>query len=415
MTDLPPDPLANGIADFGAQLRAGKVTSENVTADYLRRIECLEPRLESFEQVDGDGALATARALDALLVAGTDLGPLMGVPVALKDIIAADGMPVTAGSNLDVSDLIGPEGRFVKELRRAGCVILGKTKTVEFAMGGAGTNYRRGTPWNPWDAEVPRAPGGSSSGSAVAMAAGLCGFSIGSDTGGSVRGPAGFCGVLGIRPTSGTWPLTVCSPCPRPLTLSAPLPVPLTTWRSCSRPSPPAEAAAGAAQGRPARQAVAQLLRGHGPGRHPLRRSGAGRPRKGGGGNRARGLAGHGGDLAPLHHHHPGRIPGHHGARTLPGGPRGHESGRGGAGRRRPFHHGRRLHPRLWRREELCRRAAHRLEGLDALLAPAKSRVAAIVPPGEDASTTSKLAEDHRRPHPAALHLRLVRSFGAGT
>jgi len=206
-TILPLDPLAEGgIREFGERLRRGEITSEEVTKAYLGRIKALEPALGAYEYVAADQALAQARSLDRLLAAGTDLGPLMGVPVAVKDLLAVDGMPSTAGSNVDVSDLIGSEGRFVKTLKRAGGVILGKTKTVEFALGGAGTNRVRGTPRNPWDANVFRVPGGSSSGSAVAMASGMCGFAIGSDTGGSVRGPAAFCGVFGLKTTAGLWP-----------------------------------------------------------------------------------------------------------------------------------------------------------------------------------------------------------------
>ncbi|MCP4249164.1 MAG: amidase, partial [bacterium] len=172
----------------------------------LARIEALEPRLGAFEYVAAEQALSTARALDELLAAGTDLGPLMGVPVAIKDLFAVDGMPTAAASNLDVTEVIGPEGDFVKTLKRAGCVILGKTKTDEFALGTLGFNPKRGTPWNPWDAKTHRAPGGSSSGSAVAAVAGLCAFAIGTDTGGSVRGPAAFCGAFGLKSTVGLWP-----------------------------------------------------------------------------------------------------------------------------------------------------------------------------------------------------------------
>ena len=207
MTTLPSDPLAEGgIGNFAEQLRAGGVTCEQATRAYLARIEALDGRLGTFQHVAADAALATARAMDALLASGTDLGPLMGVPVGVKDIFAVEGMATTAGSNVDVSDLIGGEGSFVKRLKRAGCVVLGKTRTVEFAYGITGISMPKGTPWNPWDAKIHRLPGGSSSGSAVAVAAGLCGFAIGSDTGGSIRIPAALCGVFGLKTTFGLWP-----------------------------------------------------------------------------------------------------------------------------------------------------------------------------------------------------------------
>jgi aspartyl-tRNA(Asn)/glutamyl-tRNA(Gln) amidotransferase subunit A len=227
MTKLTPDPFApGGIARFGERLRKGKITAEAATAAYLERIAVLDPKLQAYEHVAADQALATARAMDALLAAGTDLGPLMGLPVAIKDLIAVEGMPTTAGSNIDVSDLIGPEGTFIKTLKRCGCVILGKATTVEFAFGTLGINRRR-TPWNPWDAEVHRVPGGSSSGPGVATAAGLCAFAIGSDTGGSVRLPAGFCGTFGLKttvdliPTDGVFPLCAALDSIGPLTRSA--------------------------------------------------------------------------------------------------------------------------------------------------------------------------------------------------
>ncbi len=208
MTALPPDPLDDGgIVAFGRRLRAGQTTIEAVTRAYLDRIAAVDRRLGAFEHVASAQALATSQALDGLLAAGTDLGPLMGVPVAIKDILAVNGMPVTAGSNIDVSDLIGAEGTFVQMLRRAGCIILGKVKTTEFALGTLmGINQVRGTPYNPWDPTIQRLPGSSSSGSGVAVAAGLCGFAVGSDTGGSVRLPAAYCGVFGLKTTKGVWP-----------------------------------------------------------------------------------------------------------------------------------------------------------------------------------------------------------------
>lgn len=178
----PEDPLAEGIAPYGQRLRASETTAEDVTRAYLDRIAALDSDLGAYQHVANDTALAHARAIDALLKSGVDLGPLMGVPVAVKDLVAVDGMPTTAGSKLDVADLIGGEGRFVRKLKRLGCVVLGKTKTVEFAFGVTGASTPQGTPRNPSDADTPRLPGGSSAGSAVAMVAGLCGFAIGSDT-----------------------------------------------------------------------------------------------------------------------------------------------------------------------------------------------------------------------------------------
>ena len=217
MATLPPDPLADGIARFAERLRRRETTSEAVTQSYLARIRALEPRLKAFEYLDETWTLAQAKAIDALLAAGTDLGPLMGVPVAIKDLIAVDKTPAHAGSNLDVRNIIGAEGTFAKRLKALGCVVLGKTKTVEFAIGGTGISGSRGCPWNPWDANVHRIPGGSSSGSAVAMASGLCGFAIGSDTGGSVRTPAAFCGTFGLKTTKGRWPTDGVFPLSRTL------------------------------------------------------------------------------------------------------------------------------------------------------------------------------------------------------
>lgn len=216
-TSLMPDPLAGGIADYGRRLRAGQTSAERCVSDYLARIRALDGALGAYRHLDAEGALRSARDINDRLAAGTDLGPLMGVPVALKDIIVVDGMPTTAGSQLDVSGMLAREGGFVARLRAAGCILLGKLSTCEFAIGSAGVNYLAGTPRNPWDAQTFRVPGGSSSGTAVAMAAGLCGFSIGTDTGGSVRTPASFCGVFGMKPSPGVWPLDGVLPMSRSL------------------------------------------------------------------------------------------------------------------------------------------------------------------------------------------------------
>jgi aspartyl-tRNA(Asn)/glutamyl-tRNA(Gln) amidotransferase subunit A len=220
-----PDPIAalGGIENYGAALRRGETTVTLTTRTYLDRIAAYDGFLGAYQFSSEEHSMETAAALDSLLAAGTDLGPLMGVPIAIKDIFAVNGMPTTAGSLVDVSDIIGEEGRFVGTLRNAGCVILGKTKTVEFAFGGHGTNQVMGTPVNPWDHITPRLPGGSSSGSAVAMAAGLCGFAIGSDTGGSVRGPAAWCGVFGLKTSVGLWPTDGIFPLSRLLDSIGPL------------------------------------------------------------------------------------------------------------------------------------------------------------------------------------------------
>lgn len=209
MKALPDDPVASagGIRAAGEKLRSGGITSEQMTRAYLDRIRYLDPYLEAFEHVAEEQALEAARTMDRLLAVGKDLGPLMGLPISIKDLFTVKGMPMRAGSNMDVSDLFDPnEGPFIQALRDAGCVLLGKTRMVEFAFGITGVSQPRGTPRNPCDDRVHRIPGGSSSGAGVAMAAGLCAISIGTDTGGSVRVPAALCGVFGLKTTFGLWP-----------------------------------------------------------------------------------------------------------------------------------------------------------------------------------------------------------------
>ncbi|MBX2878533.1 MAG: amidase, partial [Granulosicoccus sp.] len=206
MSSLPEDPYANGLRAYAQQIRDGSLSVTQAITQTLSRIEALDSRLEAFEYVNSEQALIAAKSIDNLLATGTDLGPLTGVAVAVKDIITVDGMPVTNGSNADTAHLNGPEGQVIRKLRQAGCIIIGKTKTVEFALGATGANDSRGIPWNPWDNNTHRIPGGSSSGSAVAVAAGLCGFALGSDTGGSIRIPACYNGLFGHKTTVGLWP-----------------------------------------------------------------------------------------------------------------------------------------------------------------------------------------------------------------
>lgn len=207
MAELVADPLENlSIAEFGDKLRQHDITAEAAAQGYLARIAQLEPALNAFTYVASEQALRAARGVDQLVSSGIDLGPLMGVPVAVKDLFTISGMPLpTVGSRVDVADLVQPEGTFIKKLKRAGCVILGKTRMTEFAFGLV--NLKQRPPRNPWDSRVHRMPGGSSSGSAVALASGMCALSVGSDTGGSVRQPAALCGVVGFKETFDSWPL----------------------------------------------------------------------------------------------------------------------------------------------------------------------------------------------------------------
>jgi aspartyl-tRNA(Asn)/glutamyl-tRNA(Gln) amidotransferase subunit A len=250
-------PLANlSIAEFGARLRRRELSAEAVTTALLQRIERLNPKLGAYTIVARETALAAAREADAAVRAGKDLGPLMGVPVAVKDLFYVDGMPPTAGSQLDVSAIVQAEGPVVRALKKSGAVILGKTWTSEFALGGI--NFIQRVPWNPCDAETHRTPGGSSGGSAVATAARLCAFALGTDTGGSVRMPAALCGVFGHKFSSsaftldGIFPLSPTLDSPgvfaptaadaltvwNALTHSRPEPVPRVSTLRLGKPSP---------------------------------------------------------------------------------------------------------------------------------------------------------------------------------
>ena len=198
-----PTPIHHrSIAELGRAIRAGELSATTIAEHFLDRIDALEPRLGAFTVVCRDRALAQARAADTLLGAGIDLGPLHGVPYVAKDLYDVAGLPTTAGTRLLADNVPGADCEVVDRLTRAGMVLLGKTITVQFAYGGAGINTDRGTPHNPWHAE-PHLPGGSSSGTGVAVAAGMAPMGLGSDTGGSVRIPASMCGVTGLKTTVG--------------------------------------------------------------------------------------------------------------------------------------------------------------------------------------------------------------------
>lgn len=195
-----------GIRPWAKRVRQGEITFTDTVKTCLSQIEADES-LDAWEVFDANSAIATASAMDALLACGTDLGPTMGMPLAVKDLIRVNGYPLTNGSNAETDHLVGPEGSVINTLKKAGMIILGKTKTVEFALGVTGQNASRGTPWNPCDRNLHRLPGGSSSGSAVAVAAGHAALALGTDTGGSVRIPASFTGIVGHKTSVRLWPL----------------------------------------------------------------------------------------------------------------------------------------------------------------------------------------------------------------
>ncbi|MGF1570789.1 MAG: Asp-tRNA(Asn)/Glu-tRNA(Gln) amidotransferase subunit GatA [Nodosilinea sp.] len=183
------------------QLVSKDRSAVEITQGYLDQITALEPKLHSYLTVTADQALAQAAAVDANLAAGEELGLLAGIPLALKDNLCTQGVRTTCASRV-LENFVPPyESTVTHRLAQAGAIALGKTNLDEFAMGSSTENSAYQLTGNPWD--VARVPGGSSGGSAAAVAAGECAVALGSDTGGSIRQPASFCGVVGLKPTYG--------------------------------------------------------------------------------------------------------------------------------------------------------------------------------------------------------------------
>ena len=188
------------LTELAAGLAAGEFTSRELTEHLLGRIERLDGTLNSFITVTAEQALAAADAADAARARG-EAGALTGVPVAIKDLFCTEGVLTTAGSRM-LADFVSPyDATVVERLKAAGTVSLGKLNLDEFAMGSSNENSAFGAVKNPWDTRA--VPGGSSGGSAAAVAAGLAPAAMGTDTGGSIRQPAAFCGITGLKPTYG--------------------------------------------------------------------------------------------------------------------------------------------------------------------------------------------------------------------
>jgi aspartyl-tRNA(Asn)/glutamyl-tRNA(Gln) amidotransferase subunit A len=189
------------IRELHQQLIRKERSAVEITQDYLDQVAALEPKLHSYLTVTAEQALAQAQQVDAKIAAGEAIGLLTGIPLALKDNLCTEGIRTTCASRV-LENFVPPyESTVTQRLKEAGAISLGKTNLDEFAMGSSTENSAYQVTGNPWDVE--RVPGGSSGGSAAAVAAGQCAAALGSDTGGSIRQPASFCGVVGLKPTYG--------------------------------------------------------------------------------------------------------------------------------------------------------------------------------------------------------------------
>ena len=219
MTDL----ALLSVADLARGYRDGTFSPTDVVDAVLQRIEVLEPKLQAFEIVLADRAREAAEAATKAIKSGHRIGPFHGVPFALKDLVDVEGLMTTGGTEVYAEGAATATATLARRLLAGGGILIGKTKTVEVAYGAWGTNTVRGTPWNPWDAQTHRTPGGSSSGSGVAVAAGLAACAVGTDTGGSVRIPAAWCGISGLKVSEGRLPVDGIQPLSHTLDTPGPM------------------------------------------------------------------------------------------------------------------------------------------------------------------------------------------------
>ncbi|MEU8921435.1 Asp-tRNA(Asn)/Glu-tRNA(Gln) amidotransferase subunit GatA [Kitasatospora sp. NPDC048545] len=191
-----------GAAETAGAIAKGEVSAVEVAQAHLDRIDAVDKKVNAFLHVDTEGALAAARAVDEKRAKGEELGPLAGVPLALKDVFTTKGVPTTCGSKMLEGWIPPYDATLTTRLKDAGVVILGKTNMDEFAMGSSTENSAYGPTGNPWD--LTRIPGGSGGGSAAALAAFEAPLAIGTDTGGSIRQPGAVTGTVGVKPTYGS-------------------------------------------------------------------------------------------------------------------------------------------------------------------------------------------------------------------